>query len=87
MRDLQQLAQQTAGSEASTIGYAPAGQHVPTPEKWTHSTVSKWHVRYSPPVSDLSLDYSVEALVEGSDMSMIHDGKFGCYSISLDVEC
>ncbi len=74
MRDLQRLAQQTAASEVSTIGYMPVGQHVPTPEKWTHSTVSKWHVRYSPPVSDLSLDYSVEALVEGSDMSMVHDG-------------
>ncbi|KAI1797929.1 hypothetical protein LXA43DRAFT_877442 [Ganoderma leucocontextum] len=73
MRDLQRLAQQTSGSEASAIGYTPVGQHIPTPEKWTHSTVSKWHVRYSPPVSDLSLDYSVEALVEGSDMSMVHD--------------
>ena len=76
MRDLRRLAQQTAGSEVSTIGYTPIGQHVPTPEMWAHSSVSKWHVRYSPPVSDLSLDYSVEALVEGSDMSMIHDGAF-----------
>lgn len=74
MRDLQRLAQQTPGSEVSTTGYTPVPQHVPPPEKWTHSTVSKWHVRYSPPVSDLSLDYSVEALVEGSDMSLVHDG-------------
>lgn len=73
MRDLQRLAQQTVGSEVSTIGYTPVPQHVPAPEKWTHSTVTKWHVRYSPPVSDLSLDYSVEALVEGSDMSLVHD--------------
>ena len=74
MRDLQRLAQQAATSETLSTGYSLPGQHVSTPEKWTHSTVSKFHVRYSPPMPDLGLDYSVEALVEGSDMSMVHDG-------------
>ncbi|KAI0778237.1 hypothetical protein BD413DRAFT_464972 [Trametes elegans] len=72
-RDLDRLAQQLA-KEATAVAVAvPAGQHVPAPEKWSHSTVSKFGSRYSPPVSDLSLAYSVEALVEGSDMSMVHD--------------
>ena len=75
MRDLERLAQQAAKTDLSTVSYsAPAGQYVTPPEKWTHSTVSRFGVRYSPPLPDLSLDYSVEALVEGSDMSMVHDG-------------
>ena len=75
IRDLQRLAQQTTGSEsAAAVANTLPGQHVAAPEKWTHSTVSKFHVRYSPPMADLNLDYSVEALVEGSDMSMVHDG-------------
>ncbi|EJF66745.1 hypothetical protein DICSQDRAFT_151176 [Dichomitus squalens LYAD-421 SS1] len=73
LRDLQRLAQQTAVAESSAVANTLPGQHVAPPEKWTHSTVSKFHVRYSPPVADLNLDYSVEALVEGSDMSMVHD--------------
>ena len=76
MRDLERLAQQAARVEVpATSSYAAsAGHSVTPPEKWAHSTVSKFHVHYSPPVPDLPLDYSVEALVEGSDMSMVHDG-------------
>ncbi|CDO71606.1 Glycosyltransferase Family 31 protein [Trametes cinnabarina] len=75
MRDVQRLAQQLAKETSSTAAPAavPPGQNVPSPEKWSHSTVSKFGSRYSPPSGDLSLDYSVEALVEGSDMSMVHD--------------
>lgn len=75
MQDLHKLAQQVARPEAFSTAYlSPPGQYVETPEKWTHSTVSKFGVRYSLPMSDLSLDYSIEALVEGSDMSLVHDG-------------
>ena len=75
LRDLQRLAQQAAKTDLSTSTYAtPPGQWVAPPEKWRHSTVSKFGVRYSPPVWDLNLDHSVEALVEGSDMSMVHEG-------------
>ena len=79
LRDLERLAQQAARAEVSSPStaatYAAAlGHSVTPPEKWATSTVSKFHVRYSPPVSDVNLDYSVEALVEGSDMSMVHDG-------------
>ncbi|KAJ3758671.1 glycosyltransferase family 31 protein [Lentinula raphanica] len=42
-----------------------------TPASWAHSSVSTFHVRYTPPVSDLSPLESVEALVEGSEMSLI----------------
>ncbi|RPD62891.1 hypothetical protein L227DRAFT_572759 [Lentinus tigrinus ALCF2SS1-6] len=74
VRDIQRLAQQAAKTDLSTSTYAtPPGQWVAPPEKWRHSTVSKFGVHYSPPVGDLNLDHSVEALVEGSDMSMVHE--------------
>ncbi|OSD03388.1 glycosyltransferase family 31 protein [Trametes coccinea BRFM310] len=81
MRDVQRLAQQVAKETSSTAPAVPPGQNVPAPEKWSHSTVSKFGSRYSPPTGDLNLDYSVEALVEGSDMSMIHDDG----SLSADL--
>lgn len=52
-----------------------AGSSVPTPSAWARSSVSKFGTRYSPPLPDLSTLQSVEALVEGSDMSMIREGK------------
>ena len=45
-----------------------------TPLAWAHSSVSTFGVRYSPPIQDMSLWHSVEALVEGSDMSMLREG-------------
>lgn len=42
-----------------------------TPPSWVLSTVTTFHVRYSPPVPDLPLNYTLEALVEGSDMSRL----------------
>ncbi|KAF8807379.1 hypothetical protein BYT27DRAFT_7189471 [Phlegmacium glaucopus] len=47
----------------------------PTPSAWAHSSVSTFGVRYQPPLLDLSPAYSIEALVEGSDMSMIQEGS------------
>ena len=79
VRDLDRLAQQAARARTtdpvSATAYAAAiGHSVAPPERWAHSTVSKFHVRYAPPVPDVHLEYSVEALVEGSDMSMVHEG-------------
>lgn len=55
----------------------PAGTDVSvrlgTPLAWAHSSVSTFGVRYSPPIQDMSLWHSVEALVEGSDMSMLRE--------------
>jgi len=47
-----------------------------TPLAWAHSSVSTFGARYSPPIQDMSLSHSVEALVEGSDMSMLREGLF-----------
>ncbi|KAG6890425.1 hypothetical protein C0995_008779 [Termitomyces sp. Mi166 len=51
------------------------GNLPPTPAAWAYSTVSTFGVRYVPPLPDLSIRHSVEALVEGSDMSMIREGS------------
>jgi hypothetical protein len=45
----------------------------PTPSSWSHSSVSIFHVRYSPPADDLDIRQSVEALVEGSQMSLLRE--------------
>lgn len=43
---------------------------IPTPAEWAHSSVSTFRTRYTPPLSNLSIPQSVEALVEGSEMSL-----------------
>jgi hypothetical protein len=48
--------------------------NVATPSAWAYSSVSTFGVRYVPPIPDLTTPQSVEALVEGSDMSMIREG-------------
>ena len=47
-----------------------------TPSAWAHSSVSTFGVRYDPPLPDLSPAHGVEALVEGSEMSMLREGEF-----------
>ncbi len=47
------------------------GPHGETPLSWVLSSVSTFQVRYSSPVPSLSLQHSIEALVEGSDMSKL----------------
>lgn len=51
----------------------------PTPSAWAYSSVSTFGVRYAPPLPDLTTTHSVEALVEGSDMSMLREGKYTTY--------
>jgi len=46
-----------------------------TPADWAHSSVSTFGVRYNAPIQDLTPAQSVEALVEGSDMSMLREGS------------
>lgn len=50
------------------------GSSSPTPAEWAYSSVSTFGVRYAPPLPDLSTAHSVEALVEGSDLSLIREG-------------
>ncbi|KAJ6621720.1 hypothetical protein B0H10DRAFT_1789645 [Mycena sp. CBHHK59/15] len=54
---------------SSTVGGTP------TPSDWAYSSVSTFGVRYVPPVPDLSIPQSVEALVEGSEMSTLREGS------------
>jgi len=49
--------------------------NIPTPSAWAHSSVTTFGVRYAPPMPDMTISQSVESLVEGSDMSMIHEGS------------
>ncbi|KAJ7630913.1 glycosyltransferase family 31 protein [Roridomyces roridus] len=47
----------------------------PTPSDWAYSSVSTFGVRYSPPGPELNISQSVEALVEGSEMSTLREGS------------
>ncbi|KAJ7783757.1 glycosyltransferase family 31 protein [Mycena maculata] len=47
----------------------------PTPSDWAYSSVSTFGVRYAPPIPDLTIPQSVEALVEGSEMSTLREGS------------
>ncbi|KAJ6604626.1 glycosyltransferase family 31 protein [Mycena vulgaris] len=47
----------------------------PTPSDWAYSSVSTFGVRYVPPIPDLTIPQSVEALVEGSEMSTLREGS------------
>ncbi|KIK70954.1 glycosyltransferase family 31 protein [Collybiopsis luxurians FD-317 M1] len=48
--------------------FVPYGR---TPASWAHSSVSTFHVRYTPPVAELNTPESIEALIEGSEMSQL----------------
>jgi len=45
------------------------------PPEWSQSTVSTFRTRYAEPIPGLSTLHSVEALVEGSQMSQLHEGS------------
>lgn len=63
--------------------FSPFGPYGTTPVTWTRSTVSAFGTRYSLPIPDLTTDQSIEALVEGSEMSLLREGKLSLYSYSL----
>ena len=46
------------------------------PAAWAFSTVSKFGSKSNLPLTELSTTHSVEALVEGSDMSRLREGMF-----------
>jgi len=49
---------------------------LPTPSSWAHSSVSTFGTRYQQPLQDMDFAHTVEALVEGSDMSKLQEGAF-----------
>lgn len=46
------------------------------PRAWSHSTVAKFGTRYQPPLLELTTNQQMEALVEGSELSMLHECMF-----------
>ena len=58
----------------TAVGSVQVSGH--TPSAWAHSSVSTFGVRYHPLLPDLSPAHGVEALVEGSEMSMLREGEF-----------
>ncbi|KAL4069641.1 glycosyltransferase family 31 protein [Scleroderma yunnanense] len=50
------------------------GPGIPTPTTWAHSSVSTFGATYQAPIQDMTIPESVEALVEGSDMSKLREG-------------
>lgn len=64
-------------TQSEPEGYVQVfGPRAVTPPSWVKSTVTTFHVRYSEPVPDLPLNYTLEALVEGSDMSRLTKRAF-----------
>lgn len=51
------------------------GNDIPTPAAWAHSSVSTFGIRYTSPISNMTTWQSVEALIEGSDMSQLREGS------------
>jgi hypothetical protein len=55
----------------------PFGPDGGTPPNWVLSSVSTFQVRYTPPVQGFALNHSIEALIEGTEMSkMKQSGSF-----------
>jgi hypothetical protein len=48
--------------------------NIPTPSSWALSSVSTFGLRYQQPLQDMTFAETVEALVEGSDMSKLREG-------------
>lgn len=44
------------------------------PAEWARSSVSTFGTRYTPPLPNLTVPQSIDALVEGSDMSRLYEG-------------
>lgn len=44
------------------------------PAEWSRSSVSTFGTRYTLPLPNLTVSQSIEALVEGSDMSELYEG-------------
>ena len=69
---LAELDRNAKAAAAALPGSAIIGSATPT--TWGHSSVSTFGVRYTPPLPDLLPSQSIEALVEGSDMSLLREG-------------
>ena len=66
----------SSGVSAPSVTAVESISGYSTPSDWAHSSVSTFGTRYHPPLPDLSPAHGVEALVEGSEMSMLREGTF-----------
>ncbi|VDB84947.1 unnamed protein product [Peniophora sp. CBMAI 1063] len=64
----------TVDAKAS-VGEPSQGASLPVPTEWSASSVSTFGTRYAEPVAGLTARESVEALVEGSEMSRLYEGS------------
>jgi hypothetical protein len=71
--------------DLKTSTYAAWNATAATWAPWTRSTVSTFGVAYSPPVQGLSTQQSVEALVEGSEMSKLKESEGSFYTPSINI--
>lgn len=62
-------------SPAAPSVAAPIGNDASSPTSWAYSSVSTFGVRYDPPLSNLTTLQSIEALVEGSNMSLLKENS------------
>ncbi|KAI0076076.1 hypothetical protein K474DRAFT_1307155 [Panus rudis PR-1116 ss-1] len=74
--DLEHLAREDtiATAQGTTTTITPFGPYGRAPATWARSTVSTFGMRYSLPMLDLTTAQSIEALVEGSEMSRLREG-------------
>jgi hypothetical protein len=72
-----------APQDTSTATSSLTGETTPAPAAWARSSVSTFGVQYTPPLPELNTLHSVEALVEGSSMSLIREGLSNLGSINL----
>jgi hypothetical protein len=90
IKSIKELAALSANSEAASITSSigswsnilgsGAGSNAVTqatmniPPEWAHSSVMTFRTRYMEPIQGLSTMQSVEALIEGSEMSKLREG-------------
>lgn len=74
--------------EKSTVGHSGAPSDAllsnGLPAAWAFSTVSNFGSKYNPPVTELTTAHSIEALVEGSDMSRLREGLSNLFDELID---
>ena len=74
LKSYKELSASSAVDPKAALGEPAQGASLPVPTEWAASSVSTFGTRYAEPVSGLAARESVEALVEGSEMSRLYDG-------------
>ncbi|KAI0726174.1 hypothetical protein C8Q72DRAFT_753303, partial [Fomitopsis betulina] len=75
MKDIARAVPEEVAAQRTGAITSPFGPYAPVPSTWARSTVSKFGQRYSPPLPYLGQQTSIEALVEGSEMSQLTESS------------